>query len=467
MDVFNLSEDDFYTCIQSFAERWFSVTLTNHQLEWLWFIHSNSWVMLLAPRGHGKTTVIVIYITWLVCHDQDLRTLIGMHKEEDADERARAIQVVLEDPEAQEEYGLVRGRPWRIGKAFFEGKRHPYMKTVAKQAGMTGWRGDIAFFDDLCTEENQATEKGRRKLRAWIWGEVMPALDPGPKQKVIILGTRKHVDDWYSEVFKIPDFATRVYKIYENNDPNQALWPERFTPKEIEKLERNWPADYFSREYLNSPVVEAGLLFKHDWIEPYFYLDWEADVPERFREVYMGVDPSLGAESESSSHFGLAVIVYDNRPDEQMIYVTELIRKRLSLPEQEEVIKKKIKQWNPIHVNMEGDLVNQTFTSRLRSEIPRIRRVFYTYRGKTTGLRGTSTIHKKQRISQIFGSLCKEGRIRFRDPEVDIHTRDFLNYEYLQFPEGNLDLMDALNMAVDLVDFAPLVDGPSPFSWIY
>ena len=106
-----VEETLFYEDIQSFSQRWFSVTLADHQLEWLWFIHSNQWVMLLAPRGHGKTTIIVIYITWLICNDPSIRVLLGMHKEEDANERARAIQIVLELPEVQEEYGLELGKP--------------------------------------------------------------------------------------------------------------------------------------------------------------------------------------------------------------------------------------------------------------------------------------------------------------------------------------------------------------------
>lgn len=460
-----MDETTFRVEIQTFSERWFSITLTDHQLEWLWFIHNNPWVLLLAPRGHGKTTIIIVYITWLICSDPDLRILIGMHKEEDADERARAIQIILETPAVQEEYGLIRGRPWTIGKAFFEGKRHPYMRTVAKQAGMTGWRGDIVFFDDLCTEENQSTEKRRRKLENWIWGEVMPALDPGPKQRVIVLGTRKNVEDWYSKVFEIPDFKHRIYKIYEDDDPNKALWPERFTLEEIERIRRNWPPDYFSREYLNSPVVESGLLFRLKWIEPHFYLDWRAEVPERFREIYMGIDPSMGSDDERYSHFGLVVICYDNRPEKKDIYVVDIVRARLSLPEQRDIIIKKFREWNPIHVNIEEELANRQFSRQMRVELPRLRPVFYTYKGKTTGLRGSRAINKTKRISQIFGMLCEAGKIRFRDPKVDRDTRDFLNYEYLQFPEGNLDCMDALNMAVDLVDFRKTVDG-SPLVWI-
>ena len=114
---------------------------------------------------------------------------------------------------------------------------------------------------------------------------------------------------------------------------------------------------------------------------------------------------------------------------------------------------------------MEGDLVNKDFTMRMKSRLPMIHRVTYGHKQKTTGLRGTSAIDKKKRIMQVFGMLAMEGKIRFKTPALCRNTRDFLNYEYLRFPEGTLDGMDAINMAVDQVDFRREIKH-APVAWI-
>ena len=452
-----------------------------HQLLWLAHLELHAWVLILGPRGHGKSTTFTTWMLYKLCHESNYKFLIASHIEELADEFSMRVQSYLEeiDPEPLphepylvRDFDIQKGKQWKVGKAYFRGKSYPWVKTVAVKAGMTGGRFDGAVFDDPFTKLSIDSEKMRRRFKSWANTAVLPSLNETPLQKYVVIGTKKHADDWYKDLMDNPEFACHIDQLYSIVDGEKVyLWPavdgkDHGFNEERERRKRSQmtPAQ-FAMEFMNKTVAEDGILFPLKWIEPHFYDDWQAEVPERFREIYMGIDPAMGSERESSSHFGLAVICYDNRPNKQDIYVVELIRERLSMAEQEKIIIQKFRQWNPIHVNMEGDLVNRDFTRRMKSQLPRIRRVFYTYMGKTTGLSGTSEISKKKRINQVIGMLFMAGKIRFRDPKFDRNTRDFLNYEYLQFPEGNLDLMDALNMAVDLVDFRKTVDG-SPLVWI-
>ncbi len=454
-----------------------------HQKPWFYHVEENEYALLEAPREHGKSTFDNSYLLWRICEDTNLRILIASHIEELADDFSRYIQSHLERPELQREYGFEKGKPWTIGESFFKSKEgyvygHPFMTTVAKMSGMTGKRFDIIIMDDLLTVTNVETEKNRRKMKKWINKAVFPALDHKKKSRIkagkkskrkwIVIGTRKHLDDWYSELEQMPHWTLlrdQLHTVDEETGKKTYLWPDKFDEEAEAILRAQMSASEFSMEYMNVPIPEEGNYFKEIWVSLYYYDDWEAEVPERFREIYMGIDPTMGVEGENASHFGLAVICFDTRPERQDIYVVDLVRERMSMPDQEELIIKKFKQWDPIHINMEGDLVNRQFTAQVRKKIPRIRPVFYTYRGKTTGLKGTAEISKKKRINQVIGGLFKAGKVRFRDPKYDRKTRDFMNYEYLQFPEGNLDLMDALNMAVDLVDFRKQITS-DPLQWL-
>lgn len=459
-----------------------------HQLLWVSHLMLHIWSMVLGPRGHGKSTAFTSWMLFEICEDPRLRFLIASHIEELAEEFSLRVQSYLEpqDPEPPldepyliRDYDLHKGKKWTGKRAYFATMTYPFVKVVAVKGGMTGGRYDIGVFDDPFTDLSIDTEKMRRKFKRWVNKAVLPSLDETDKQKCVVIGTRKNVEDWYQDCIDNPEFTCHIDQLYSIEDGKKTyLWPAVPFPGEDkikdhafneqrEKKKRNtMSAGEFAMEMMNRPVSEKGILFHESWLSPYYHDDWREAVPEKFREIYIGIDPSLGSESDVASYFGLAVVCYDNRPERQMIYVVDLVREKMSMAEQEEVILQKYREWQPDYVQIEEEVAVRQFSKQVRSRLPpNVRPVFYSKGGKTTGLRGTSVIAKKKRINQVFGMLAREGKISFKNPRIDRNTRDFLNHEYLQFPEGKLDLMDALNMAVDLVDFRKTITS-DPLQWL-
>ena len=50
--------------------------------------------------------------------------------------------------------------------------------------------------------------------------------------------------------------------------------------------------------------------------------------------------------------------------------------------------------------------------------------------------------------------------IYLRNPDYDDDALNFIETEYIEFPDGEKDLLDALNLAVDLVEFERYSDVP-------
>ena len=440
--------------IKDFAKQYLEIDLRPHQVRWLEFILEHPWVMLLAPRGHGKSTIMYVFIVYSICMDTSMRVLIASHKEELANTFARMVQRALEREDLQQRFGFRLGKPWRVDYQFFKDSRHPTLQTVAKQAGMTGGRYDMVIFDDLLTVENTSTEKRRDKIEMWINSEVLPALDPTPKRKVVVVGTRKHLEDWYSKILEMTNFHTMTYALYHiDTEGNKIyLWPERYDEDFETEYRQLLTPQQFASEFMNSPIAAEGLRFKREWIEPYYYTSWKNDVPERHRKIYMGIDPSLGSKADKSSYMAIAVVCFDKRPDKQDIYLVDMVRSKLSLAEQADIIIQKVEEWNPHAAMIEADLVNKIFSDRMLRQLPILQPVIYRAWGASTGLKGTSDISKIGRIENIVGWLFKRGKIRLKDPKISPMSKLFIEAEYLQFPEGTLDLMDALNMAVDRID---------------
>jgi hypothetical protein len=77
-----------------------------------------------------------------------------------------------------------------------------------------------------------------------------------------------------------------------------------------------------------------------------------------------------------------------------------------------------------------------------------------------TRLKGTSEVSKINRIHTLVGYYFEDGQISLRDPNYNDASREFIETEYIEFPDGEKDLLDALNLAVDLVEFERALDGP-------
>ena len=385
--------------ITDFFKRHRHVDLMPHQLAWAVHIHNNRWSHVEGPREHGKSTITTGLAAYYICTDHDIRVLIASHKEELANEFARSIQITLESPAAAQEYHIRPGKPWRVGTTFLAGQTYPSIKTVAKQAGITGGRFDVVFFDDLLTVENTATEKRRARLERWINSEVIPALDHTDKQKMVVMGTRKHLEDWYSKIIENPYFETRIDALYtKEGDVKTYLWPERFNQEEEDRLRATLTPQEFAMEYMNSPIATEGLRFKQEWLKFYDNLP-----PSKWLDVYMGVDPSMGSKTERSSYMAIAVVAFDRRANQQKIYVLDMYRKKLSFGEQMDVIKEKFNYWKPKQYAIEGVLVNKRFAHEVRDELPDIRVVDYIHEG----LRGTSEVVKEIRIETLIGRYLK------------------------------------------------------------
>lgn len=434
--------------------------LIAHTLEWIDLYENNKYSLVLAPREHTKSTTIRKYLLWKICTRPDVRVLIAAHKEQLANSFAGDILRHLERKELQKDFEYTLGKPWSRGQAFIQTdiiRPHSTatLSTIAKEAGVTGERFDIIVMDDILTVKNQRTEKNRFQLREWINSALFPALDSLDTSRWIVIGTRKNVEDWYSELLEMPHWHTIIQKLYTHTEAGEKiyLWPDRFNEEvEAEKRAQMQP-DEFAREFMNSPIATKGLRFKRDWLKFWGGTSGN-DLPDmKYIDVFMGIDPSQGSKNDRSSWSALAVIGHDRRPEKQDIYVLDMVRSKLSLAEQEDIIKAKYKEWNPIRTNIEGVLVDKTFAERMVRTFERMHRVSYAHKG----MRGTSDISKIGRIENIVGWLFKQGKIYLKDPVIDPMTKTFLEHEYVQFPEGRMDLLDALNMAVDQVDIRRVI----------
>jgi hypothetical protein len=455
-----------------FAWYYLDIVIQPHQIPWLKNIIENKKSLTMGPRGHGKTTTLIkVLLTYAICHDPEIKILLASHKEAVAKRQARLIMTALLRKKIRQDFEIEKGSVWTRVEAYLkhEGQEmeEPFLFCVAGSGGMTGYRFDWMVFDDLLVKENQKSEKLRKKLLEWLEDEVLKARDPGEKQKVIVLGTRKHYKDWYRALMESGEYSLRVDKAIQED--GSVLWPNlldvhgnivqpMFTLEELRSRKKSEGIRSFAQEYQNEPNPPQGDYLLREWLK--YYTDLP---PSHCLNIYMGVDPSGGSEAERASSLAVAVIAHDTRPSFNNIYVLELYKQKMSLGAQFTKIQELYDKWHPLTTNVEAVLFNKNFAEQIIRRIPNAYPIDYIH----SRLQGTGETQKELRIKNYVGIMFEEGKILLKDPAYDYQTREFIEEEYITFPEKgeDKDLLDALTLAVDLVEISPAMNEPVFYSF--
>ena len=443
-----------------FTEYYLAIVMFDYQLDWFEHFMANRWSILLAPRSHGKSLFMQCLLIYLICYQPKIRILIASDKEDLANQFSRGIQIFVEfiQDEHPDDFPFLKGKPWKLTEWYLrpkKGQKHrfPTVKTIAGRAGITGRRFDILVFDDILQVENVRDERMRKKLERWIRVAVLPTQDRGPFEKRLIIGTRKHPDDWYAKLLKNPFYIPMTEELYREVDGVRTyLWPydpvteTGWNDEVLERVKQDYvdnPSEFY-QEYFNLPSPPGGVHFKAPHIKDNFYHELP---PVNRLKIFMGIDPSTGSTSKVASWLAIVIIAFDYV--EQKVYVVDMFRGKMPLADQADIITEYHEKWNPDSGHIESCHANEYFSTQMIEALPNL----YPVNHREHRLRGSKDVSKNARIENIFYFHAKKNRIRLRHPDLSSMTTTFLEYEYLPFPDGDKDLLDALNMAVDLIDW--------------
>jgi hypothetical protein len=464
--LINGSIEDTVADIQKFSQRWFKKTLRKHQIKWLRFFFQPIDISHLeSPRRHGKSMLVRVVLLWLICQDPFIRILVASNTESLSTSIIRHIQRIIESnaKEFLELYGVEPGKPWRGTEMCLlsEDMIHTDAVLIGKagSARVTGLSTDVILMDDIIVPDNIRTQQQYRRLKEWIEGELWNTLDP-MIEKVIILGTRKGMIDWYNELLNNPDISCHVDQaiIDEGTPEARPLWPKEgdiegrgFTMNMLEKRRRRNPT-LFEREWMNRPSLPKGYRFERHWIKTFVALP-----PPEFMDYYIGIDPGAGI-GDRASYFAITVVAHDRRGDD--IYIVEMYRDRMALDDQIEIAEALSKKYEPKAVMCESvfaySFLADEFEKRISQHTDYFRKV--NYKEGEGALKGTDQKSKEARIESRLRPLFRKGQIFTRDAEIDHFTRIFIERELLQFGGGGgtlgteMDMLDSLVLAIDEIE---------------
>ena len=273
------------------------IELHNYQKRILRTLRDNRFVVTLASRQIGKTTLMTIYALWVACFQEDQRILIVANKEQTAINIFKRVRLAYEKlPNYLKpgvlEYGktsMVLANGTSIG-----------ISTTSSDAG----RGDSCnclILDELAFIDNHMVEE--------FWSSVYPIISSSKKSKIFIASTPNGTDNLF-------------YELYDGAIEDKNGWvAERVDWWEVPGRDEKWKEDtirslgsreVFDQEFGNvfiqsgeSAINEAFFdKLKENCQEPAFvfddghYLLWKE--PQKDRLYVAGVDVSEGVGEAAS-----------------------------------------------------------------------------------------------------------------------------------------------------------------------
>lgn len=220
----------------------------------------------------------------------------------------------------------------------------------------TGKGAHIAIIDDPFKNREDANSKIQRdKVWSWYQSTIRTRLAPGGG--IIIIQTRWHDDDLVGRIIKEMQAGTGelfeaivLPAISEENDilgrePGEALWPERYSLKELESIKKAIGEREFISLYQQRPQAEDGGLFKRQYFK-YFkvienrYIEIATetgikriDTKECF--AFQTIDTALTVKKSSDST-AIATWICDR---EYNLYLIDLFLDKIEVPDQWATIK--------------------------------------------------------------------------------------------------------------------------------
>jgi len=400
---------------------WFHRTWMELQLR-------SSQTLILAPRGHGKTTVCTIgYLLMRTLFNPNLRALVVSNTQSQAQALLSEIRQHLErNRDIEYLFGHSRGHKWTESELVF-GQR----SIVAKEATITalGVFGpltlrhfDIIIADDLVDFENSRSSEQRRKLREWVSTTLEPTLEP--TGEIHFVGTRYHPQDLYSTLLdpeRYPNMATNTNTRSAILPNGEALWPERFSTDWLASERRKKGTAIFECQYMNKTDELSGRVFNHE------HLRFFERLPDGLDRVVCGVDPAISL-SDRADRFAACVCAKAGED----IFVIFAEAKHIGFAEQ-------VRYLAAIQDRLAPDLFGIEDVAYQRALVEEAKRA---------GLRVRPIRRRRSKMDRMIALSARfeEGRIMLAPNLPDLEE------ELLLYPEGaHDDLLDALEICVSLL----------------
>jgi predicted phage terminase large subunit-like protein len=359
-------------------------------------------LMVFMPPRHGKSELVTVrYAAYRMIRDPSLNVILGSYNQSLANRFSRKIRRIVDEHAELEtlrdggDISQVKKTNRSRSVADWETGKSGGLRAVGVGGGIAGFGAGLVVIDDPVKNRAEAESKTYRdRVSDWFKDDIYTRLEPDGA--IILIQTRWHEDDlagrllneneeggecW--EVVRLPaiaeedvptesarsdgmaepfdppggEAATNDYKDVLGRRPGEALCPQRFDEKALQRIKRKLGSYSFASLYQQRPQLLEGGLFKRDW---FTIVDAAPEGLRWARGYDLAVSTKTSADYTASVRCGTD---YDGN-----IYISDAFRARIEFPEQRKYIVERITDEYDTRHGIEKALHGQAFVQDLLRE---------------------------------------------------------------------------------------------------
>lgn len=422
-------------------------------------------LMIFMPPRHGKSEMVTVrYTAWRLLQDPKLNVILGSYNQRLANTFSRKIRRIVARDEGQGTSELLalasRPLPHAPGPlrtaAEWETPGGGVVRSVGVGGGIAGFGAGLIVIDDPVKNRAEAeSETYRERVWQWFNDDIYTRIEPNAA--IILIQTRWHEDDLAGRllaeaenggekwtVVRLPALAeTGTASIPACPDaskmlaapvdplarkPGQALCPQRYNVKALERFRKKLGSYSFAALYQQSPAPAEGGSFKRAWFKN---IVERAPQGLKWKRGY-DLAVSIKTSADYTASFRCA------KDSEGNLYIDGGFRRRIEYPDQRRYIIERMQAEPDTEHGIEAAMHGQAVVQDLRREANLGRFAF-----RQVHVRGD-----KLTRALAWLNLAEEGKLRLvRGPWID----DLID-EVCRFPTGRHDdQIDAISIAVSML----------------
>lgn len=234
------------------------------------------YLLLMAFRACGKSTLVGLFCAWLLYHNPNLRIMVLAADLPLARKMVRNVKKIIERHPLTK--ALKPGRPDQWGTDMFtinrsQEMRDPSMLARSVSANMTGSRADFIICDDVEVPNTCDSAEKRKQLRETL-AELEYIVVRGGS--LLYVGTPHHYFSIYASAPRKEIGETRPFLYgFERlvlpliNARGESQWPEKFPMSEIDAIRTRTGPNKFASQMMLEPISMNQGRLNPDDLRPY------------------------------------------------------------------------------------------------------------------------------------------------------------------------------------------------------
>jgi predicted phage terminase large subunit-like protein len=226
-------------------------------------------LMVFMPPRHGKSLLVSIHFpAWFLGRNPDQRVLHVSYSSHLSHRFSRATRNLVASGVYQDFFPEVRpAKDSRSVDAWdLEGFRGGFL-SAGVGGSITGFGADLVIIDDPIKGAAEAnSELVRESLKDWYQQDLRTRLEKNGR--IVICQTRWHEDDlsgWLLREMERRGEQWEVLHLPAISEDGEALWPEKFSLEELERIRHSVGSYAWEALYQGRPLPSGGGLLKRKW----------------------------------------------------------------------------------------------------------------------------------------------------------------------------------------------------------